>query len=486
MKVIYGLGLLLALAACSEQNAVPNKLQSEPDEALSAGQATGFRVTAGAFSEASSNISFERKGDFLIGNDFFEDPWVIAPSSTKIRDGLGPLFNVSSCQSCHVNDGRGHAPDDGGTNFASLLIRSSRSKLSDEQLAQMEAGLLAHVGDSKVGGQLQDRSIPGVPAEISTRVTYITKTITLSDNETVELRQPIWHLTNHYGEFDEDTILSVRVAPPMIGLGLLEQIDEADIFALADPDDQNQDGISGRANMVWDVEASQVRLGRFGLKAGQPTVRQQVAAAFNGDLGLTTSLFPKEGCEPNQIECLSMPTGKGPGEAYEIRDDVLDFVTFYSRNLAVPIRRNVDLPAVLRGRAIFNDIGCASCHVAQFTTTHSDEHIEQSEQVIRPYTDLLLHDMGEELADVSVNNEAQQFQLVEFKANAREWRTAPLWGIGLTHIVDDEASFLHDGRARTILEAVLWHGGEAEASKQQVVDMSAAEREDLLAFLYSL
>lgn len=456
-----------------------------PLEVFSGGEATGHRQTAGAFSEASSNLSFSQKGLFLVGNDFFEDPWVIAPSSTTIRDGLGPLFNVSACQSCHINDGRGHAPSENARNTGSLLFRTSTLKVSDEQKSQMQKGLLANVGDTFAGRQIQDRAIPSVQPEATIQLEYQYSTVRFDDGFELELRKPQWTFKAIGGKFDQDTIFSPRVATPMIGLGLLEAIDEADILSQEDLADKNNDGISGKANRVWNKESGRVSLGRFGWKAGQPSVIQQNAAAFHGDLGLTSRLFPDENCLSNQTDCLSQPTGKGKGEDYEIRDDVLDFVVFYSKNLAVPKRRSAQNTLVLQGKALFIKAGCAACHMPSYVTTKAD-NMALSGQTIWPYTDLLLHDMGEDLADINRQNVAQEGVPVEFQATAREWRTPPLWGIGLTHIVDSRATFLHDGRARNLMEAVLWHGGEAEQSKQRVLQFDAVKRDALMAFLNSL
>lgn len=468
---------------------VDNTLNAEPNEKFSAGAATGHRITAGAFSDPSGNIRIRKQTDFRTGNSFFEKPWVTAPASTRVRDGLGPLFNVHACQSCHIKDGRGHAPEHGGTNFASLLIRTARTNISDTHKKQMRAGTLQAVGDSTVGLQIQDKSVAGVLHEADLKVTYTPKVVTFADGFKVTLRKPNWEIKGNYGKFDKDTIFSVRTAPPAIGQGMLEAIKVADLQALADPNDANKDGISGRINRVKDELTNKPAVGRFGWKAGVPSVLQQTAAAFHGDMGLTSRMFTKENCLPHQKDCLAQPNGNGDNTAeygYEVSDDLLDFVTFYVRNLAVPIRRDHEAQNVLRGKQLFNDIGCASCHAPKFVTAKSSIHVEQSEQTIRPYTDLLLHDMGEDLADFDINNNPKNNELVEFSATAREWRTAPLWGIGLTHVVDHQATFLHDGRARTIMEAVLWHGGEAEAAKQKVLQLNAAQRADLMAFLESL
>lgn len=489
-----------------ENTADTSLLKPEKGEIMSAGKATGSTINANAFSDASANIRITKQGEFRTGNSFFEKPWVAAPASTSVRDGLGALFNVLACQSCHIKDGRGHAPNHGETNFASLLLRTARSNITPEQRQAMLAGKLAKVPDSTVGGQIQDKSVPGVMHEADMKVTYEPKVVKFADGHKVTLRHPTWHIKNNYskkkdGKFDADTIFSVRTAQPMIGLGMLEAIKASDIKSQADPNDTNNDGISGRYNVVHDVITNKPSLGRFGWKAGQPTVQQQSADAFSNDMGLTSRLFKESTCLPHQTACLKQPNGNGHGIGderveydYEVRDDILDAVVFYAKNLAVPKRRNHAEQTVLRGKQRFMDMGCASCHTPKYVTAKQSIDIEQSEQTIRPYTDMLLHDMGDDLADFALvthkdgtqTNTPKRTELVEFRAQANEWRTQPLWGIGLTKTVDKQATFLHDGRARTIMEAVLWHGGEAEKSKQQVLKLDQTGRDELMAFLNSL
>ncbi len=457
------------------------------------GDATVQASHAGAYSLNSANMSARRKGDFLIGNDFFEDPWVIAPATTDLRDGVGPLFNVSACQSCHFNDGRGHAPDsqqaDGLRDDAdSLLIRLSRPASNDAEAAQLAMASVANLGDPVYGGQLQDRGIPGVTPEVKINLSYTDVPVKFQDGYTLTLRQPQWELSQWgYGDPHPDTTYSIRVAPPVIGLGLLEAIPESALLAQADPDDQNQDGISGRINTVWDQASKQAVIGRFGWKAGQPSVKQQTAGAFNGDMGLTTSLFPNDGCTEAETDCRKAPNGNDEN-GLEVRDDILNFVAFYARNLAVPAQRNAEDPVVQRGAQLFSQAGCQGCHAGPYVTAEMDkDHIEQSQQTIYPFTDLLLHDMGPALADLKLDNTvAATDEIVEFAATTAEWRTPPLWGIGLAQTVNAKATFLHDGRARTLMEAVLWHGGEAKAARDQVLTFNAQDRDALRAFLESL
>lgn len=284
--------------------------------------------------------------------------------------------------------------------------------------------------------------------------------------------------------------MSARVAPPMIGLGLLSLIDEQLIISREDINDTNNDGISGKVNRVWSLDQEHTSAGRFGWKAGQPSLLEQSAGAFVNDMGLTNKLHQTENCLSHQEDCLAAPNGNGDSTndyPYEVSDKILESIDFYSHHLSVPQRRNAYDDDVQRGKTVFMELGCQGCHVEQYTTQYSAEHPELSEQKIFPYTDLLLHDMGEALADFTQSGEpVGEEVLAEFQATAREWRTPPLWGLGRAKTVDPEATFLHDGRARTIMEAVLWHGGEAEPVKQKVLELTAQERDDLLAFLNDL
>jgi len=459
--------LALPLVACDQ---APRFTAAEPGEALSAGSATVFKTDHNAFSLPAANLAPSRRLDFAVGNSFFRNPWVIAPATTTARDGLGPLFNTNACQNCHIKDGRGHPPAPDASSAVSMLVRLSLPH------DPAQAGRIERQGvipEPTYGGQLQDMAIPGVVPEGRVRMRYREVPVRFADGTEVRLRQPELHIDQlGYGPLHPDTRFSARVAPPMIGLGLLEAIPEAAILANADPDDTDGDGISGRPNRVWDHASQSTRLGRFGWKAGQPSLNQQNAEAFAGDMGLTTSLVPQDNCSPAQVDCLTAPHGGTP----EVSDSILASVLFYSRNLGVPARRDVDAPEVLKGKGLFHQAGCQKCHTPSFTTASDAAEPELAGQLIRPYSDLLLHDMGEGLAD---NRE-------EFLASGREWRTAPLWGIGLTQAVNGHTQLLHDGRARNLLEAILWHGGEAEAAKQQVLKFDAGQREALLAFLNSL
>lgn len=395
---------------------------------------------------------------------------MIAPSTTTARDGLGPLFNTNACQNCHIKDGRGHPPTPDAANAVSMLVRLS---IPDTPAYAKVIEHLGVVPEPVYGGQFQDMSVPGVVPEGKVRVDYTPVPIRFKDGTEVELRKPVLQITQlGYGPMHPDTRFSARVAPPMIGLGLLEAIPDEAILANAAAQAKDKNGIAGRPNQVWDDAQQKTVLGRFGWKAGQPNLNQQNVHAFSGDMGLTTSLRPFDDCTDAQTACKQAPNGNGPNGEPEVSDNILRLVLFYSRNLAVPARRDVSAPQVLAGKNLFFQAGCQSCHTPKYTTAANAAEPELANQVIRPYSDLLLHDMGDGLAD----------NRTEFKASGRDWRTPPLWGIGLTQAVSGHTQFLHDGRARNLLEAVLWHGGEASAAQQQVLSFNAEQRAALLAF----
>jgi CxxC motif-containing protein (DUF1111 family) len=450
----------------------------ETFETRPGGAAThGKPIDANAFSHSSANMSFARELDFKVGNGLFRKLWVSAPASTQSSDGLGPLFNARACQSCHLKDGRAHPPtgpqDPAVGMFLRLSVPAEPGEIRPEIAAIQD--YLTTLPDPVYGGQLQTFGIPGHAAEGRMQIAYADLPVALGDGEVVTLRAPSYAAVDlAYGPAAPDLQISPRVAPQMIGLGLLEAIPADDILAHEDPDDADGDGISGRANIVWSEEVAAPRLGRFGWKAGQAMISEQSASAFSGDIGISTDLLP-EGwgeCTEAQAACRAAPDGGAP----EAEPTVLDLVTFYSRNLAVPARRDVDDPEVLEGKRLFYAAGCTGCHTPKFVTARLSDQPEQSFQLIWPYTDLLLHDMGAGLAD----------HRPEARASGAEWRTAPLWGIGLTETVTGQQSFLHDGRARTLLEAILWHGGEAQAARDHVAQLPKPERDALIRFLESL
>ncbi|WP_242206601.1 MULTISPECIES: di-heme oxidoredictase family protein [unclassified Pseudomonas] len=463
--------LALGLSACDD---APRFTKAEPGEARSGGAATVRKTDQNSFSLPSANLPPSRRVDFSVGNSFFRSPWVIAPSTTTARDGLGPLFNTNACQGCHIKDGRGHPPPPNAPNAVSMLVRLSIPDAPEFAKVIEQIGV---VPEPVYGGQFQDMAVPGVAPEGKVRVDYTPVPIRFKDGTEVELRKPLLQITQlGYGPMHPDTRFSARVAPPMIGLGLLEAIPEEAILANAAAQAKAKNGIHGRPNQVWDDALQKTVMGRFGWKAGQPNLNQQNVHAFSGDMGLTTSLRPFDDCTDAQTACKQAPNGNGPNGEPEVSDNILRLVLFYSRNLAVPARRGINDAEVIAGKNLFFQAGCDSCHTPKYTTAANAAEPELANQVIRPYSDLLLHDMGDGLAD----------HRTEFQASGRDWRTPPLWGIGLTQAVSGHTQFLHDGRARNLLEAVLWHGGEAQAAQQQVLSFNAEQRAALLAFLNSL
>ena len=453
--------------------------KAEAFEVMQGGAGTSRkRVNRDSFSHSSQNLSFEGEQDFKLGNALFRKLWVSSPSSTQASDGLGPLFNARSCQSCHLKDGRGHPPE-GDSDATSMFLRLARPAVTPEEIEAVETYVAVNMPDPTYGGQMQDLAVPGLQAEGKMVIDYEEQPFELGDGTIVMLRRPAYSVVDlGFGPMHPDTTLSPRIAPQMIGMGLIEAIHPADIIANADPDDADGDGVSGRVALARDLDGN-VAIGRFGWKAQNATVRQQSSGAFAGDIGISSPDVPNHhgDCTENQADCLAMPVGVQPrlGDT-EAPDPVLDLVVFYSENLAVPSRRNVDHPDVLRGKELFYDAGCATCHMPKFVTSREAEHPAHRFQLIWPYSDFLLHDMGEGLAD------GQQVG----RASGTEWRTAPLWGIGLTETVNGHTFFLHDGRARNLTEAILWHGGEAQAARDTFASYDKQDRDALIAFLESL
>jgi CxxC motif-containing protein (DUF1111 family) len=435
-----------------------------PPESYSGGETTVHDAGEASFGLALANARPETRRKFIVGKSFFDENWIVAPASAAARDGLGPLFHARSCFDCHPNDGRG-APPDAGDTMTSLLLRTS------------VAGNDAHGGPKPhpiYGQQLAVRAIPPARPEVEIAVSWEELPGQFPDGTPYQLRRPHFKPTAwHYGEPQETLQVSPRLGQAVFGLGLLEAIREQDLRALEDPEDANGDGISGRLNLVWDSEQKITRVGRFGWKANVADLRQQTAIAFLGDIGIRSPVLPEGDYTEAQAPALaSFPVGGSP----EISETLLSRVVTYLRALAPPGRRDTDHPTVKRGEAIFRQIQCAVCHQETFTTGSSPELKELEHQLIRPYTNLLLHDMGEGLAD----------HRPDYLANGREWRTPPLWGLGLHEEVNGNVFLLHDGRARSVTEAILWHDGEAAQSKEQFRNLSKSERAALLQFLESL
>lgn len=450
---------------CKKDPDIAPPLPREEEEQYAGGATTVFDVSQNAFGHNAPNLEGNGPDRFQIGNSFFRNIWVIAPSSTTARDGIGPFFNAFSCSGCHSNDGRGEPPSVSGEGLSSMLVRLSIPGTDPHG---------GPLGDPEYGGQLSNKGIPGVAPEGDVKITYLEIAGFYDDGSSYTIRKPSYEFTNlGYGPMEAGIMFSPRVAPQMPGLGLLEAVDEATILSFADPDDNDKDGVSGRPNYVWDYEKKAVSLGRFGWKANQPGMKQQTAAAFLGDMGITSAFFPDENLTGSQTgKYSSLPNGGSP----EISDEILDDVAYYSSTLAVPARRNWKDPQVTKGKELFTSLGCARCHIPSMTTGTHPSIPELSDQKIFPYTDMLLHDMGPGLADGRP----------DYLATGQEWRTPPLWGTGLIRTVNGHTFLLHDGRARNFEEAILWHGGEAEKSNNNFKKLSKADRDALIAFLESL
>jgi CxxC motif-containing protein (DUF1111 family) len=404
---------------------------------------------------------------FKAGEKQFKAPWVVFPLLGG-EWGLGPTFLANACVGCHVQAGRGRTFDQPGAIAFHQLLRLS---LPGEGA---DGGPLPH---PNYGDQLQ---VFGVnvglkenlkPGEAELYVDWLDESVTLPDGTQVALRKPSIRIEKpNFGPIDANVLTSLRNTQVVFGMGYLEAVTEADILALAEV--QRTQGLNGRPNYVRDDIGQRTALGRFGWKANQPSVRQQIAAAFHGDMGVTSSLYIEENCPPVQTACRAMPPGNRP----ELLDYSWDELNFWSVALDAPPARDQDNPQIIRGRETFEKARCAQCHVPEMRTGDYPLLPAISKKTFRAYTDLLLHDMGDGLADGRP----------DFKAGPRDWRTAPLWGIGLSAQVNGSTNLLHDGRARNVLEAILWHGGEAKASRDLFAGLSKQERDDLIAFVNSL
>jgi len=443
---------------------------SDPSAEKTGGETTVFATGRNAFSFPAANLSDPERTRFVIGNSFFKRNWVQAPASTKARDGLGPHFIARSCGGCHVNDGRGEPPKP-GEQPVSLLLRLSIP------------GVGAHGGikpEPTYGDQFNNFAVQGVKPEGKVDIRHEEVKGSFADGTAYTLAQPVYAFRElGYGPMAKDVLVSPRVAPQIIGVGLLEAIPESEILKNAADQAALKGAIQGMPNRVWDAPTGKPMLGRFGWKANVATVAHQTAGAFNGDIGITSPVFPDEGCTAAQKDCQAAPRGS-QGKAPEIDAKTLGDVVFYQATLAPPAARKIGDKTVGHGRNLFAQAQCAVCHRPSYVTGPAPNPDLSSAAVvgqrIHPYTDLLLHDMGDGLADGRPDGQA----------NGRQWKTPPLWGVGLIRDVNGHSRLLHDGRARGVLEAILWHGGEAQASRDAVLKMNKAEREALVGFVESL
>lgn len=505
--VAVSLSLFAAAACAGPTDPSQDALPAYADVVMLGGATTDVSVanSSFAFSAPAVNLSAANLELHLVGDGAFDQSFVpYGEPGAQRAGGLGPVFNHSSCNACHANDGRGTPPAQSlefqalTQNEATLLRISLDS--GDPRACQPTAAneYCNAVPVPGFGRQLLHRGVfdarpdAAFVGQAQVFARYETSRVAYADGASVELRRPFFEFRNAYDKPDSrllrsDVRTSPRMSMPVFGLGLLEAIREDDILALADPGDANGDGISGRPNYVFDPlkahegDSNPVSLGRFGWKAGEPNLESQAAAALVNDMGVTNALFPHESIAGTPLYAQYVKRHPGdstrPGGGTDADADFLEAVTFYVQSLAVPGRRNVEDATVRAGSAVFEATGCTSCHHARFLTgTHPGGFDEFSGQEIWPFTDMLLHDMGPELADGRS----------DFQADGQEWRTRPLWGLGRTRAVNPLAGLLHDGRARTVEEAILWHGGEAAAVRDRFKALSAGERASLLAFLDSL
>jgi CxxC motif-containing protein (DUF1111 family) len=469
--VILG-GALVAggvVGACTGASSAPTNVPTAAD-LLSGGTTTVFDTTSGAYGNQAPDLTSDEAETFSLGHATFERDWVTAPATTSDIDGLGPLFNQRSCSACHSHDGRSAPFAADGTTFLGMLFRLSVPGMDEHG---------GPLGDPVYGLQLRPGALLGVPPDGTPQVSYQEVAGTYGDGTSFSLQTPSYSVTGwNYGDPSSDLLLSPRVGPIMVGLGLLEAIPEQDLLAGV-RSSADADGVLGKANHVWSATRQATVVGRFGWKANVDTVLDQIAGALQGDIGITSSLFPDETCTPAMTACLAAPNGGMP----EVSPMLLTALSQYSETLAVPARRTSAADAgvdgeqdAARGEALFGSFGCTSCHKTTFVTGDFPALPQVAGQTIHPYSDLLLHDMGAGLADGRP----------DFEASGSEWRTPPLWGLGLLRIVNGHQLLMHDARARGVAEAILWHGGEAEAARERFRAASASDRDALVSFVNSL
>ena len=475
-SVLATLALAIVVAACTSDTPVTLPGTSTPATSEAQEAETSVSTTDDGsasdntevpfpivFASPTSGLDEDTLQAFISGQEFFDEIWTpVGPGETG-NDGLGPLFNADSCAVCHPSTGRRQVPPEGELTNVGLVVRLS--------VPGSDPVTGAPVPEPTYGDQLQDRATGANEPEGTIYTNYVTQQGTYPDGTPFEILWPTVNIRNrNHGPLTEGFQVSARIGAQLVGMGLLELIPEEQILELADPNDADGDGISGRPNVVWNPQTEAPELGRFGWKANVVQLDQQIAQAFHGDLGVTSTLLPEDNCAPNQSACDETPNGG----TFEVSDERLDAITTYLRLLAVPPPRTVGDPQAERGEELFGDFGCAACHTETFTTGVS-EIPELSEQTIRPYTDMLLHDMGFDMGD----------DRPDYRATGNEWRTPPLWGLGLVPAEGDRG-LLHDGRARTIEEAIIWHGGEGSRSRNAFMAAELEDRAALLAFLNSL
>ncbi|MGO1624747.1 MAG: di-heme oxidoredictase family protein [Psychrobacter sp.] len=453
---LLSLSMALLLSACGDSDdsnnsnsntpSIPDSPEVDTNWQPAGGSATISADISQPFLQIMPNLPSSALGGVSPGRELFITEWTPANVGRVLFDGVGPIFNANACTQCHSAEGR-------------KPIYAADGMLSD--------AILFRLGDKQgqahphYGEQMQHQSI-----DLSIATEGIMRYSTVSEQANTPAGIQFSFTPTDANQPLGDTAISGRISPQLVGMGLLDLISEDSIVAAADPEDSNNDHISGRVH--WVDEGSEQRVGRFGWKAINTSLRTQNANAMSQDMGLTTSVFMDPNCTVNQPICWTAVNGGSP----EVSDSSLDAVTDFMTALAVPERRIEDLPTFNKGAQLFAEVGCASCHTPKQQTANSERFPSLSQQTIYPYTDLLLHDMGAALDDGVKEKNAESF----------EWRTPPLWGIGIV-ASDPEARFLHDGRASSLAEAILWHGGEAEETKNRFTQLSAAEQQTLMTFL---
>lgn len=455
--------LAMAIVACTNDGPAT----TTPSSTARADSANTTTAIAAAlpdvFAAPVTGLRADDAQRFLDGQVRFHETWTPVGSIETDNDGLGPLFNADSCAVCHPSTGRRQVPPDGELTDVGLVVRLS--------VPGSDPVTGAPLPEPNYGDQLQDRATRENEPEGTIFTNYVTQRGTYPDGTPFELLWPTVNIRNrNHGPLTEGFHVSARIGAQLIGTGLIEAVPDETLLALADPADADGDGVSGRVNIVWNPITEQAEVGRFGWKSNVVVLEQQIAQAFHGDLGITTSLIPAENCAQGQTVCDEAISG-GTSEA---SDEVVDLMAHYLRLLAVPPTRTAGDEVAEAGAELFEEFTCTSCHIETLQTGPS-EYAELSEQTIRPYTDLLLHDMGFDMGD----------DRPDFAATGREWRTPPLWGLGLVPVEGDRG-LLHDGRARTIEEAILWHGGEGARSRALFMSADLDDRQALIAFLESL
>jgi CxxC motif-containing protein (DUF1111 family) len=433
--------LACALAACGGGDSSSDAGSETPLSWTPPGGSATVAVHATApFMQLVPNIDAAQMVGVSQGRELFLAAWQPAPGPRALLDGLGPYFNANACSACHAVDGRVAPLADSGATTPAVLFRVGNAAGQEHPV---------------LGAQLQHQATQGLAEGV---VTWA------RDSATGLLRYVV-------SLFDGSTSMEgyqigARISPQLVGMGLLDLVPESQLLEYADADDRNGDGVSGRPH--WVVEEGVSRIGRFGWKAINATLRTQNAGAMHQDMGLTSPVNPQESCTATQSVCTTAASGGSPEVSEESLMAVVDFMTV----LAVPERRVSDQAVFNLGARLFNATGCTACHRPTLTTGTHPRFPSLNHQTLYAYTDLLLHDMGESLSD----------GVKEKDATAREWRTPPLWGLG---IVEQKAGarFLHDGRAATLREAIEWHGGEAQSARDRFGALSENDKTTLLQFL---